>query len=108
MSETSTLGAVAPPPEPGSHLPVAEITEEGKLRCTRCGKDTYPRLIEPGYVVTHDLDLDALAEGRWEATGWDGSSKAVTECGDYLALECHEASCTATYRLPAGAELEWK
>lgn len=95
-----------PQREPGSGLPVARISKTGKLCCRACGKRTEPRLIEVGYTVIHDLDLEALKQGRWEASGWDGSSKDVSESGDYLALEC--TGCFATYQLPKGAELEWK
>jgi hypothetical protein len=88
------------------HLPVVQMTKTGKLYCTACRKRTYPKLIEIGYVVTHTIDLDALKEGHWEAYGWDGDSKQVSEGGDYLALEC--TNCFKTYQLPKEAEVEWK
>ena len=47
------------PALPGSDLPFARITKTGKLSCTGCRKRTEPRLIEPGYIVTNSLDLQA-------------------------------------------------
>jgi hypothetical protein len=64
---------------------------------------TTPALVEEGMTVTHDLLT--LAPDLIEARGWDGSSSAVSEEGDWLFLEC--PGCFQRHRLPEAIKLEW-
>ena len=54
-------------------------------------------------TVTHNLDK--LSAERIAVRGWDGSSSAVSEEGEWLVLECPH--CFQWHRIPENAELEW-
>jgi hypothetical protein len=74
-----------------------------ELECSQCHNRGVPSLVEDGMTVTHDLDT--LSAERIAARGWDGSSSAVSEEGEWLVLECPH--CFQWHRIPESAELEW-
>ena len=82
--------------------PEANIVD-GELECARCHERGLPSLIEEGMTVTHDLAT--LSSDLLQARGWDGSSSAVSEEGDWLFLECR--CCFQRHRLSETIKLEW-
>ena len=76
--------------------------ENGQLVC-RCGQHCVPALAEDGMIVSHELV--SIDGGQVIARGWDGSSKAVSEDGEVLLLECR--NCWRQYVLPEGLQVEW-
>jgi hypothetical protein len=88
---------------PGLRPPAVQIGR-GKLKCPYCKKRGVPVLIEDGYTVTHELI--SLDPKKIRASGWDGSSRGVSEGGDAYFLEC--SNCFAHLPLPEGMEIEWK
>lgn len=74
-----------------------------ELECSRCHERGVPSLVEDGMTVTHELNT--LSAERIAARGWDGSSSAISEEGEWLVLECPH--CFQWHRIPQGAELEW-
>src|SRR5580700_5071023 len=77
-----------------SRPPVANI-EHGELVC-ECGHRGTPRLEESGYQVSHAL-VEIVGD-TIIASGWDGSSRAVSEDGDAYWLMCH--GCGKLHPLP--------
>jgi len=77
--------------------------EEGQLVC-RCGQRGVPALAEDGMIVSHELV--SIDGGHLIAHGWDGSSKAVSEGGEVLLLECR--NCWRQYVLPESLQVEWR
>src|SRR5581483_1202720 len=65
--------------------PEAVIVRD-ELECSQCHQRGVPSLVEDGMTVTHDLDK--LSAERIAPRGWDGSSSAVSEEGEWLLLEC--------------------
>ena len=76
--------------------------EHGELVC-ECGHRGTPRLEESGYQVSHEL-VEIVGD-TIIASGWDGSSRAVSEDGDALLVDVRwvrEAASTSAgpaYRL---------
>ena len=79
------------------------VIVDGELECARCHERGLPSLIEEGMTVTHDLET--LSPDLIQARGWDGSSSAVSEEGDWLFLECRY--CFQRHRLSETIKLEW-
>jgi hypothetical protein len=77
-----------------SRPPVANI-EHGVLVC-ECGHRGTPRLEESGYQVSHVL-VEIVGD-TIIASGWDGSSRAVSEEGDAYWLMCD--GCGKLHPLP--------
>ena len=77
-----------------SRPPVANI-EHGELVC-ECGHRGTPRLEESGYQVSHAL-VEIVGD-TIIASGWDGSSRAVSEDGDAYWLMCD--GCGKLHPLP--------
>jgi hypothetical protein len=77
-----------------SRPPVANI-EHGVLVC-ECGHRGTPRLEESGYQVSHAL-VEIVGD-TIIASGWDGSSRAVSEEGDAYWLMCMGAGSCIHYR----------
>ena len=77
-----------------SRPPVANI-EHGVLVC-ECGHRGTPRLEESGYQVSHAL-VEIVGD-TIIASGWDGSSRAVSEEGDAYWLMCD--GCGKLHPLP--------
>jgi hypothetical protein len=80
-----------------SRPPVANI-EHGELVC-ECGHRGTPRLEESGYQVSHAL-VEIVGD-TIIASGWDGSSRAVSEDGDAYWLMCD--GCGKLHPLPPDA-----
>jgi len=75
--------------------------------CPHCAAQCRPSLIETGYEVTHDLRSITRRRGITliHASGWDGSSRDVSEDGDAYWLECPK--CYKRQALPPDWEINW-
>lgn len=82
--------------------PVANI-EHGVLVC-ECGHRGTPRLEESGYQVSHAL-VEIIGD-TIIASGWDGSSRAVSEEGDAYWLMCD--GCGKLHQLPPELHIDWR
>jgi hypothetical protein len=85
-----------------SRSPVASI-EHGVLVC-ECGHRGTPRLEESGYQVSHAL-VEIVGD-TIIASGWDGSSRAVSEEGDAYWLMCD--GCGKLHPLPPEMHIDWR
>jgi hypothetical protein len=85
-----------------SRPPVANI-EHGVLAC-ECGHRGTPRLEESGYQVSHAL-IEIVGD-TIIASGWDGSSRAVSEEGDAYWLMCD--GCGKLHPLPPELHIDWR
>jgi hypothetical protein len=85
-----------------SKPPVANI-EHGELVC-ECGHRGTPRLEESGYQVSHAL-VEIVGD-TIIASGWDGSSRAVSEDGDAYWLMCD--GCGKLHPLPPELHIDWR
>jgi len=85
------------------HLRETGKVEKGELVC-RCGEHGLPALAEDGMIVSHELV--SIDGNQLIARGWDGSSRAASEDGEVLLLECR--SCWRQYTLPESLEIEWR
>ena len=85
-----------------SRPPVANI-EHGELVC-ECGHRGTPRLEESGYQVSHAL-VEIVGD-TIIASGWDGSSRAVSEDGDAYWLMCD--GCGKLHPLPPELHIDWR
>jgi hypothetical protein len=86
----------------GNRPPVANI-EHSELVC-ECGHRGTPRLEESGYQVSHAL-VEIVGD-MIIASGWDGSSRAVSEEGDAYWLMCDR--CGKLHLLPPNLHIDWR
>lgn len=88
----------------GRRKPAPSLRIAGnRITCPHCKQRGTPRLVEAGYIITHELKT--ITRRGITASGWDGSSEDVSESGTKVFLECEH--CCAEIALPEGMGVDW-